>query len=159
EGFRNRNGATNFTATVPTAEMYNGDFSKWITSSGQVIPIYDPTTQVTNANGTVTRQAFPNNQIPKSMFNSASVQALSVFQASGVLTPNTGAAPGTVGYINNNYIVTNGSNVQPVDKRSIKGDHVFSERHRISGYYGFDREQQIPGGDGPPTLPGLYTNY
>jgi hypothetical protein len=27
EGFRNRNGATNATATVPTAEMYNGDFS------------------------------------------------------------------------------------------------------------------------------------
>lgn len=34
EGFRNRNGATNATATVPTPEMYNGDFSNWVTSSG-----------------------------------------------------------------------------------------------------------------------------
>ena len=30
EGFRNRNGATNATATVPTPEMYNGDFSNWV---------------------------------------------------------------------------------------------------------------------------------
>jgi hypothetical protein len=159
EGFRNRNGATNVTQTVPTAEMYNGDFSKWVNAQGQVIPIYDPTTQVTNANGTVTRQVFPGNQIPKGMFNPASVQALGVFQASGVLTPNNGAAPGTVGYINNNYIVANGSQVAPVNKWSIKGDHIFNEKHRISGYYGNDRESLVPGADGPATLPGLYSSY
>ncbi len=55
EGFRNRNGATNATATVPTPEMYNGDFSNWVTSTGAQIPIYDPTTQVTGSNGAVTR--------------------------------------------------------------------------------------------------------
>ena len=67
--------------------------------------------------------------------------------------------PGTAGYVNNNYVIANGSNVQPVDKRSIKGDHVFNEKHRISGYYGYDREAITPGPEGPPTLPGLYTNY
>ena len=70
EGFRNRNGATNATATVPTPEMYNGDFSKWVNASGAVIPIYNPTTQVANANGTYTRAVFPGNKIPASMFNS-----------------------------------------------------------------------------------------
>lgn len=159
EGFRNRNGATNVTDTVPTAEMYNGDFSKWVNAQGQTIPIYDPTSQVTNANGTVTRQQFPGNQIPKSLFNPASVQALGVFQASGVLTPNTGAVPGTPGYVNNNYIVANGSSVNPVNKWSIKGDRIFSEKHRISGYYGNDREATVPGPDGPATLPGNYSNY
>ena len=159
EGFRNRNGASNVTATIPTPEMYNGDFSKWVDKNGNVIPIYDPTTQVTTASGT-TRTPFANNQIPKSLFNSASVQALGVFQTSGMLTPNAPTAiPGTFGYINNNYIIASGTNVQPVDKRSIKGDHVFNEKHRISGYYGFDRESIIPGPDGPPTLPGLYSNY
>ncbi|MDQ6677326.1 MAG: carboxypeptidase-like regulatory domain-containing protein, partial [Acidobacteriota bacterium] len=48
EGFRNRNGATGFSTTVPTAEMYTGDFSNWVTSAGKQIPIYDPTSQVTD---------------------------------------------------------------------------------------------------------------
>src|SRR5207244_3148571 len=140
EGFRNRQGATAFTTTVPTPEMYNGDFSNWVDKNGKQIPIYDPTTQVTNADGTVTRKPFPNNQIPKALFDPLAVKALGVFQASGVLTPNTGAAPGTVGYVTNNYVVTKGSNVSPINKWSIKGDHSFSEKDRISGYYGYDRE-------------------
>ena len=159
EGFRNRKGATAFTTTVPTAEMYNGDFSKWVDSSGKQIPVYDPTTQVTNANGSVTRQQFPNNQIPKSMFDPFSVKALSVFQTSGTLTPNNGAAPGTVGYVNNNFTVGNGSEVAPINKFSVKGDHIFNTRDRISGYYGYDREYLKPGADGPAGLPGLYVNY
>ena len=159
EGFRNRNGATNATATVPTAEMYNGDFSKWVNSAGAVIPIYNPTTQVLNANGSYTRAAYAGNQIPVSSFNSASLQALKVFQGSGVLRPNNGAAPGTLGYVNNNYIISNGTSVQPVNKWSIKGDHMFNEKHRISGYYGYDREAITAGPDGPATLPGLYSNY
>lgn len=159
EGFRNRNGATSSATTVPTPEMYNGDFSKWVTSSGALIPIFDPTTQVTNADGTVTRAPFPNNQIPKSNFSPAAVKALGVFQSSGALTPNNGAAPGTYGYVINNYSITNGSQVQPANKWSVKGDHVFNEKHRISGYYGYDRESQTPGPNGPATLPGLYTTY
>ena len=159
EGFRNRNGATNAIATVPTAEMYNGDFSNWVTKNGAQIPIYDPTTQVTNADGSVTRRQFPGNKIPASLFNPVSLQALKVFQASGTLTANNGAQPGTPGYVTNNYIIANGSNVNPVNKVSIKGDHLFNERHRISGYYGYDRESQVPGPEGPATLPGLYSNY
>jgi len=159
EGFRNRQGATAFTTTVPTPEMYNGDFSNWVDKNGKQIPIYDPTTQVTNADGTVTRKPFPNNQIPKALFDPLAVKALGVFQASGVLTPNTGAAPGTVGYVTNNYVVTKGSNVSPINKWSIKGDHSFSEKDRISGYYGYDREAIVPGPDGPAALPGLYANY
>src|SRR5438270_6897599 len=159
EGFRNRNGATNATATVPTAEMYNGDFSNWVTSTGAQIPVYDPTSQVTNANGTVTRAQFPGNKIPVSLFNATSLQALKTFQASGVLAPNTGARPGTAAYVNNNYIIANGSNVQPVNKISIKGDHLFNEKHRVSGYYGYDRESTVPGAEGPATLPGNYANY
>ena len=35
--------------------------------------------------------------------------------------------------------------MQPVNKFSIKGDHVFNPKHRISGYYGYDRESIVPG--------------
>ena len=93
------------------------------------------------------------------MFNATAIQALKVFQASGVLGPNNGAAPGTPAYVNNNYIISNGTNVQPVNKWSIKGDHLFNEKQRISGYYGYDREATTAGPDGPATLPGLYSNY
>jgi hypothetical protein len=159
EGFRNRAGATAFTTTVPTPEMYNGDFSKWVDSSGKMIPVYDPTSQVISSTGAVTRQPFTNNQIPKNLFDPFSVKAIGVFQTSGTLTPNTGAAPGTVGYVNNNFTVANGSQIAPINKFSVKGDHIFSGRDRISGYYGYDREYLKPGADGPAGLPGLYVNY
>ena len=139
--------------------MYTGDFSNWVGANGARIPIYNPIAQVQNADGTYTRPVFAGNQIPVTMFNPASIQALKVFQNSGVLTPNNGATPGTLGYVNNNYIIANGTNVQPVNKWSIKGDHLFNEKHRISGYYGYDREATTAGPEGPATLPGLYSNY
>ncbi len=160
EGFRNRAGANGTAFTVPTPEMYNGDFSKWVTSAGVMIPIYNPLTQVTNPDGTVTRAPFPNNQVPKNLFSPASQKALGVFQSGAAsIMPNNGAAPGTAAYISNNFLETQGTNIYPVNKYSIKGDHVFNEKHRISGYYGNDREHQTYGADGPPTLPGLYSNY
>ena len=70
-----------------------------------------------------------------------------------MLGPNNGAAPGTLAYVNNNYIISNGTNVQPVNKWSIKGDHLFNEKHRISGYYGYDREATTAGPDGPARFP------
>ncbi len=159
EGFRNRTGANGVNFTVPTPEMYNGDFSKWVTSSGALIPIYNPLTQTQNSDGTYTRTPFPGNVIPKSLFSPAAVKALSVFQSSGTLVPNNGAAPGTAAYVTNNFLETSGTQVYPVNKFSIKGDHIFNGKHRISGYYGYDREHQTAGPDGPPTLPGNYSTY
>jgi hypothetical protein len=159
EGFRNRTGANGAQFTVPTPEMYNGDFSKWVTAAGVQIPIYNPLAQTQNSDGTYTRPVFAGNQIPKSLFSTGSLKSLGVFQGGGALTPNTGAAPGTIGYVTNNYLITSGTQVYPVNKESIKGDHIFNAKHRISGYYGHDREHQTPGPDGPPTLPGLYSTY
>jgi hypothetical protein len=162
EGFRNRVGATAFSTTVPTTEMYKGDFSKWVNAAGQVIPIYDPTTQVVNSTtGAVTRTPFANNQIPTNLIAPDASKALGVFASGtgGQLAPNNGAAPGTAAYVNNNYLVTNGSQVNPINKFSIKGDHYFSAKDHLSGYYGYDREKATPGSNGPSTLPGNYTNY
>ncbi|HXJ39637.1 MAG TPA: carboxypeptidase-like regulatory domain-containing protein, partial [Bryobacteraceae bacterium] len=164
EGFRNRVGANGTQFTIPTPEMYNGDFTNNVfkDASGAIkqIPIYNPLTQTTANNGTVTRQVFPGNLIPKSLFSGVMQNALNVFQAgAGPLKPNNGAAPGTIDYISNNYRVTNGTSVNPVNKWSVKGDHIFNDKHRISGYYGYDREFVRPGPDGPATLPGLYTSF
>jgi hypothetical protein len=159
EGFRNRVGATSAATTVPTPEMYNGDFSKWVDSSNKLIPIYDPTTQVIAADGAVTRTPYPNNQIPQSEFDPLAVKAISVYKSGGELKPNNGAVPGTFQYVQNNFLINNGTEIKPINKFSIKGDHLFNEHDRISGYYGYDREKQVPGPDGPATLPYLYTNY
>src|SRR5215813_12003127 len=69
EAFRNRDGAGGAVRTVPTAEMYDGDFRNWVDAQGARIPIYDPTSQTTAANGTVTRQVFANNVVPKTLFD------------------------------------------------------------------------------------------
>src|SRR5579863_7893036 len=108
EGFRNRTGANGTAFTIPTPEMYSGNFQNWVTSSGAQIPIYNPLTQVTTSSGT-TRQVFPNNMIPQSLWSPQAVKALGVFQGSGMLTPNTGATPGTVAYVANNYLETTGT--------------------------------------------------
>ena len=42
EAFRNRNGAQSLFRTVPTAEMYDGNFSNWVDANGRMIQIYDP---------------------------------------------------------------------------------------------------------------------
>ncbi len=162
EAFRNRAGATGVTANVPTKEMYGGDFSNWVTSLNGAttrIPIYDPTTQVRNADGSYTRTPFPGNVIPASKFDPVSVKALSAFTSNGQLLPNNNAAVGSVAYVRNNYFIASGSEVRPNTKISVKGDHIFNDKHRMSGYYGYNRSYVKPSANGPATLPGLYTNY
>ena len=159
EAFRNRAGATGASATIPTPEMLTGDFSRWVDNTGKLIPIYDPTTQVKNADGTYTRSPFPGNKIAANQFDPVSVAALKTFLTSGTLSPNNRGVPGTAAYVQNNYLINNGTEIKPNTKWSVKGDHIFNERQRISGYYGYNRQRQLPGADGPSTLPGYYSNY
>ena len=49
--------------SVPSMRERQGDFSDWVTSTGALIPIYDPTTTAI-VNGVVTRTQFPGNIIP-----------------------------------------------------------------------------------------------
>ena len=159
EGFRNRDGATGRTVSVPTAEMYEGDFSNWVDASGRQIPIYDYSTQKVGPDGKLVRDVFAGNKIPKNRFDPLSAKLLGVYQTSGILRPNNNSVPGTSAYVRNNYAITSGTEVKPQNKFSIKGDHLISEKNRLSGYYGRNRSGQEPGALGPNTLPGLYTTY
>ncbi len=159
EAFRNRDGAAGSVRTVPTAEMYEGDFRNWVDASGRRIPIYNPTAQTTGANGAINRPPFPDNVIPKSLFDPQVAKAIGVFRSGPTPLPNSGAAPGTLNYVANNYIINQGTEVRPNTKISVKGDHAFSEKSRISGYYGRNRTSVVPGANGPNTLPGLFTDY
>ncbi len=151
EGFRNRAGANATILTVPTPEMYKGDFSKWVDQNNRPVAIYDPATTRANPAGTGSiRDIFPNNQIPASRFAKTSSNIAAFGQG---LAPNRGFAPGTTGYVRNNFIVTNGTEVNPVDKWSVKGDQIIGSKHRVSFLWNTTKFRRNPGQNGPPGLP------
>ncbi len=152
EGFRNRVGANDVILSVPTPEMYRGDFSKWVDQNNRPITIYDPATTRPNPSGSGSiRTAFPNNQIPVNRF-STTASAIARFGQS--VAPNRGFAPGTSGYVRQNYIVTGGTEITPTDKWSVKGDQVIGSNHRVSFLWNTTRFNREPGPNGPPGLPG-----
>ena len=66
EGFRNRLGANGTVLTVPTPEMYQGDFSKLVNNKNQLIPIYNPLTTTVSPTGSgFVRTPFAGNIIPR----------------------------------------------------------------------------------------------
>lgn len=103
--------------TIPTANMLQGDFSQW---TG---PIYDPRTTTTNADGTSTRTAFPNNMIPKSAFSAVTSKILPFVPASTL--------PGLV----NNIIAPLSSPSTDQRSHGLKVDEAISDKHHLSGMY------------------------
>lgn len=69
--FYSRAGAAGNLITVPTEAFKRGDFSGLVDAQGRMIPIYDPLTTRTDANGNVVRDQFPNNQIPANRISTA----------------------------------------------------------------------------------------
>ncbi len=155
EWFRNRVGAASQRLTVPTGEMYGGDFSRWVDAQGRVLPIYDPATTRPNPAGAGSiRTPFAGNLIPANRFANFSKGVLSVIN----LRPNVNATPGTGDYVRDNFIASTGTQREPARKYSIKVDHNFSANDRASFLYNFGREDVLPGPDGFPGLPGVATS-
>src|SRR6202035_5854209 len=73
EGFRNRIGGNSIIKTIPTPEMYEGDFSKWVDQSNRELGVYGPATTRPNPSGNgFIRDPFQNTFIPASRFSSIS---------------------------------------------------------------------------------------
>ncbi len=150
EWFRNRVGAGSEFFSVPTPEMYNGDFSNWVDNAGRRLPIYDPATTTASGSGFV-RTPFVNNQIPQSRFSSIARNYVALIR--DVVKPNNGAAPGTSEYVRNNYINNVGTALDPWTKYSFKVDHNFGQNDRASFLYNYGLHEVKPGPDGFPGLP------
>jgi hypothetical protein len=150
EGFRNRVGANDFIGSVPTEEMYNGDFSNWVNRQGDLLQIYDPSTTRASAGGVFTRDPFPGNRIPASRFSPISARIIPI---ASVVKPNRGATPGTPGYVTQNFIASGGTVLEPQDKGSIKLDHNLTQDHRLSFFMNRVSYRREIGGAGPPGLP------
>ncbi len=152
EGFRNRAGANDTILSVPTPEMYNGNFSNWVDSQNRLLTIYDPSTTVANPGGGFTRTPFAGNIVPQNRFSNIAKQASAIAQP--IAVPNRpGLTPGTSGYVRLNYQVQGGAIESPQDKGSIRVDHNINERHRVSGFFNRTEFNQAVSASGAPGLP------
>lgn len=102
EGNRFSSGSNAALASVPTQLERNGDFSQSLVDQGSSARIYDPSTGVLQADGSVIRQMFPGNVIPGSDINPIS----KIYNGYYPL-PNQAPLPGSSH--NNNYIGANTS--------------------------------------------------
>ena len=151
EGFRNRVGANALIKSIPTPEMYAGDFSNWVNAAGKQIPIYDPSTTRANPNGSgQIRDQFPGNIIPASRF---SAFAKSVLPYATPVKPNRGGVPGSIAYVQNNFISTSGTILNPTDKGSMRVDQALGANQRLGFFYNRSSFQNALGAGGPPGLP------
>ncbi len=116
-----------YVVTVPTALERAGDFSQSYNIYGQQRTIYDPFSTVINADGSVTRAAFPGNKIPANRFDPLSVYFLSKFWDPNNPGDNiTGVNNFKKGYTNSyNYL-----------NFSDRVDYNISDKWRVSGHYG-----------------------
>lgn len=139
--FYRRGGQTTALNTLPTALMQQGDFSELITQDNR--PIYDPATTQVGPNG-ATRSLFPNAIIPQDRW-SAVTSVMLPFHPLPAL-----------GGIAQNDPAPLSSNFQDHRHGGAKIDHIFTNKHRISGMFNFtDRPAQkspgpsrlIPAGD------------
>jgi hypothetical protein len=153
EWFRNRVGAASGRFSVPTAEMYTGDFSNWVDNNNRLLPIYDPSTTRANPSGSgFVRTPFPNNQVPQARFSTLTKNYLQ--EVGNAVRPNNGATPGTSDYVRNNYINNAGTALDPWTKYSVKVDHSFGMNDRVNFLYNYGLHERTPGVDGFPGLPG-----
>jgi hypothetical protein len=154
EWFRNRVGASSGRFSVPTPEMYQGDFRNWVDGNGRFVPIYDPATTRPNPAGAgFIRDPFPSNMVPQARFSRIATNYIKLL--GNLAYPNTTAAPGTSDYVRNNYINDRGTALDPWTKYSVKGDHNFSDHTKVSFLYNYGLHERVPGPDGFPGLPGI----
>lgn len=150
ERYRNVTRSSGSLATVPTAAYRRGDFSSALTGRqlgtdvlGRPImenAIYDPrTTRTVTVNGTqyIVRDPFTNNIIPQ-----------------GLIDPVSAKVQGLIPNADNNELVNNWDPHIPNERfqqiPSVKIDHSFSSKSKISGYWSLQDTNQVTAADGLP---------
>ena len=115
--------------TVPTAEMLRGDLS----FGGKALPIYDPTTTRQDSTGKWIRDPMPGNIVPLSRFDTVAKNFLALNPFN---TPNQAGYLDTAGPHENLAIPTRYRAYRT--RWDFKGDHQFSDRHKIFGRYSWN---------------------
>jgi hypothetical protein len=117
-----------FTSTIPTAAeqqmVETGNFSAFGTT------IYNPYSTATSSTGAVTRNPFPNNQIPASLLDPAAVNIIKLLP-----TPTSSKATSNYYY--------NGTLTQQTDQFDVRADQNLGSSDRLFGRYGYDNTTQV----------------
>ncbi len=114
------------TSSVPTALQKQGNFSQTFNPDGSLDVIYNPFAQSCTAGQVCTRQAFPGNIIPATMFDSIGKNLINLYPAANTAgEPVTGLENFTASYI---Y-------PSPAYQLDIKIDHNFSDSNRFFARY------------------------
>ena len=121
--------ATTSLGSVPTAQQLLGDFSDTRLNNGALVPIFDPFSTFTDANGAVLRNPIPQNMIPMSRQDPITRNFIKYFPAANL--------PGDPFTRNNNWF-GQGSNLSAGNKLDAKIDHNISDKQRFSARYGVD---------------------
>jgi len=147
EKYRDRETLYNGITTVPNSALISGDFSSilgrnlatdFAKRSIFQNAIYDPNTTVINAAGQRVLDIFPNNVIPKSRIDPTSARILALFPK-----------PNIADTLVNNF-VAQGAFYKLQLIPSIKVDHSFGDKVKVSGYYSWQNTDKSNGVDGLP---------
>ena len=137
QGTRERTSDTFLTTVAPVA-WRTGNFAGFNT-------IFDPSTTVTQSDGTVLRQAFPNNQIPLSRFDPASLKLIALMPL-----PNVPGVVRTTGVANN--FRTNPVEPNQTDQGDARIDHKVSDRDSLFARFSMSDQVLTPPAQIPPPL-------
>ncbi len=156
EQFRQNVNVGNTVYTVPTTAYQQGNFAAANTgplpgvvdSAGQQLSggeIFDPNTNVTQANGSITRTPFANNAIPLTREDPTFAKIQALFPQ-----PNL---PGLI----NNYQVPQYSNFTHYTNPSFKIDESLSSTIKVSAYYSYLANNSPNNNGDPNPLGGVAT--
>ena len=117
-----RRTSTQSTALVPTAAERTGDFSDWKDANGNLIALYDPTTQTDNSTPS-TRTAFANNKI--TTLSTIAKNFLALFPTPNVTKSNMAACVAAGSNDCYNYVAM-------VEKPYDTNNQTFRVDHRLN---------------------------
>ena len=137
QGTRIRTAHT-FLATVAPLAWRTGNFSGFNT-------VLDPNTTVVAANGQVTRQPFPSNQIPLSRFDGPTLKLIGFMPA-----PNVPGSVSPTG-VANNYL-SNPVEPDTTDQGDVRVDHRFSSEDSFFARFSMSDQNLTPPASIPPPL-------
>lgn len=132
-------GTSSVRTTVPTAEMMNGDFSFNGQASPRPLVLYNPFTTRQEGSNWV-RDPFPNNVIPRNLFDPAVVNFLARKPFAEPNQPGFATATGP----NENLVMNQIKQIRRT-RWDAKIDHQFTSAHKIFGRYSQARHRAWKG--------------
>ena len=123
------------TLTVPTELERRGDFSRSFAANGQVIRIFNPFTTRPNPAGGFIRDPFPDNTIPRELWDPVALKVLQYYPQ-----PNQPGDPVTG---RNNYVASGTANVT-TNNVDLRVDRNFTANGRGFARYSHRLVQSIP---------------